>query len=152
MPGGAAAEQHDRPRRAGAPQRGGAGDARGEIGVEAAAGRVFAEHQEGLAAFGPGRRALRGAQDMGEVADVDQAGAERAGDRGDEAGMQHVAVEEQAAAVIDATHGGATADGPGRRAVQDNAADGSARANGYTRDPSDRRATRCLPQCFLPLR
>lgn len=113
---------------------------------------MFAEHQQGLAAFGPGRRALRGAQDMGEVADIDQARAEHAGGRGDDAGVQHVAVEEQAAAVVDATHGEATADGPGQRAVQDSATGGPARANGYTRGPSDRRATRCLPQCFLLLR
>lgn len=99
---GAAAEQDDHLRRAFAPQLRGALQARVEIGVDAALRRMFAEQQQAAAVVGRAGRTAGDARHMQKIADVDQPRGQHARAARDETGVQHVGVEEQTQAVIQA--------------------------------------------------
>jgi hypothetical protein len=101
LTGRAAAEQNDHSRPACAHQRGGARDARGKIGVEASAGRMLAEHEQTIAMRRQTGRASCGADDTGEIAEIDHTGAERADGTGDQGGVQQVGIAPQTATVIE---------------------------------------------------
>ena len=82
-----------------APQLAGAVDAGIEIGVDAPARRMLAEHQEAAADARLARRAAGDPQGMHEIPGIDQAEAERAGSQRDHADLHDITVEDQRNAV-----------------------------------------------------